>query len=141
MQYPLGTTERELLIGPNHSVTPVKRVVIDNPHTHRRIFYNGAQNERPNSRHCASYVQLLPNTPHTPQFTCIKHLFYHTFAGKKYTIAALICYQNAKKDEETGLWWVPTNGTTNLLVPLDQLSSPLPVAVEGELLWFLNSHA
>ena len=40
MQYPLGTTERELLIGPNHSVTPVKRVVIDNPHTHRRIFYN-----------------------------------------------------------------------------------------------------
>jgi len=50
-------------------------------------------------------------------------LFYHIFAGKKYKIAALISYQDAMKDEETGLWWIPTNGTTDLLVPSNQLSS------------------
>ena len=31
LQYPLGTIEWELLIGPSHSITPAKRVVIDNP--------------------------------------------------------------------------------------------------------------
>lgn len=98
------------------------------------MLYTGAQNEHPNSRHCTSYVQLLPNTSHSPHFARIKNLFYHILAGRKYKIAALISYQDAKKDKETGLWWVPTNGTTDLLVPLDQLSSPLSVAIERKLL-------
>ena len=66
-------------------------------------------------------------------------MFRHKFAGKTYQMAVLIKYLNVQKDKDSGLWWALVNKTTDIVVPLDQLSSPLVVAIEGEQLWFLNT--
>ena len=88
----------------------------------------------------ADTVHLMYSFFQTHHIVLILHLLRLCFIiyllARNTKIAALISYQDAKKDEETGLWWIPTNGTTDLLVPSDQLSSPLPVGIEGELLWF-----
>lgn len=75
----------------------------------------------------ADTVHLMYSFFQTRHIVLILHLLRLCFIiyllARNTKIAALISYQDAKKDEETGLWWIPTNGTTDLLVPSDQLSS------------------
>ena len=53
-QYPPGTAEREMLIGPIPSITPTNKVVCEDPATHRQICLTAAKSESPNSRHSCS---------------------------------------------------------------------------------------
>ena len=46
-QYPAGSSERNMLVGPTSSIFLMKKIVTKDSHTHRDVTFNTAENDRP----------------------------------------------------------------------------------------------
>ena len=141
----LATTDIKLLQGPQHAVIDRPRIVIEDESTHKEIVYVAGPYERDTCKHLRSWVQL-PTIPDSgccrtePVVGRIQRIFSHEFGEQTYDLAVVHKCNSIRRDPDSGLymWWTNELRYTVVILPVTKLSSPLVVAKEESVIWFLN---
>ena len=132
----LSCNERELLLGPESTVTYLKRVTTTDDYTGRVYHFCPSVCES-STKIQNSYVKFCDGDVHV--FGRIRTIFDHHFARTTYTWCVIEAYGLPSLDSECSLFHVSSQVVDVKLLLLEKLSHPLVVAFETSHIWFLNS--
>ena len=132
----LSLHERELLNGPKSAVSFLSTVEVEDQITGRKITYSSSDSER-SCKVCSSYVQVTTAHKRNPTFGRIKLLFNHSFNSNIYTWSVVEQFPPSK-ESQSSLWFVNNIVSATLVVNLSDLSHPLVIARDDNVIWFLN---
>ena len=71
-------------------------------------------------------------------FGCIKEIFRHSAFGNQTMFAILELFDNLHFDRPTNLWTASKETGNITVLNLSKLQKPVPYAIDGEYIWFLN---
>ena len=93
------------------------------------------------SRLSSAYVCVNPSQDlNTPQFGHLRKIFSHKFGDKSVLFVEADIFNETTFGTELNMWFTKSTTVATALFPIEEISQPLIVALEGKssLVWYLN---